>query len=216
MNKQQKYFVTGWHHSGTTVVQHAIALQLGFNIQERLPESFFGDKMGLARIRKAPSNGPRFIEEMYKIIDSKKRNIHVVLVIRDANELISSLYRRGTDKELPSTLPGGIKIEMENYAEVLKFLVDVFTKSYNNYTVIDLRSFVEDPISHLERLGFKNPINVEKTSNSKRPKDTDHEELRAWQTKQRISKDIVQPATKKYPESLQIEKYHTILKNNGH
>lgn len=216
MKPHEKYFVTGWHHSGTTILQHSIALQLGIPIDSRLREGFFRYKWVPDRVCKVPSNHPKFIDEMRKIMTDKKEDIHVVILIRDANELISSIHRRHSNKELPLVLSKYIKREIENYTKVLKFLVDVFTKSYNNYTVVELRSFAQDPISHLKRLGFKNPLLIEKTSNKERPKDMKHGDLRQWQTRQGINEDVIKPAINSYAEVLDIEKYHAILKSKSY
>lgn len=207
MNKQtsstkKKWFVTGWHHSGTTIVQHSIAEQLGMDISKRLPEKYPNSLDNTCQLYKMPSNSIGFIENLQKIMNNKK--IHIIIVVRNANDMLNSLQKRSCSMNLSE--------EANKYINFLKFLTEVFIKKYDNYTIINLDDFVNDPDKFLKNLGFETIIHNKKLCyKEKRPHDKNHNELREWQIKQEITPDIIQHTNKIYSQSIEIEKYYKIL-----
>ena len=206
-----KFFITGWNHSGTTIVQHTISKQLGINTEERLEESLPNLNDSSKFVWKYPGEmRQKTYKYLKNLLSNPKQPLHVVFVIRDSNDLISSVIKREikfkkNEQEIVSDL-------FSQYTFFLKFITEEFIKNYNNYSVVKLEDFACNPESFLEKLNLNNYEVEKKNVNiSERPKDIDHKKLRIWQSKQSIDKNIIQHSDIKYKESDEIEKYHEIL-----
>lgn len=206
-----KFFITGWNHSGTTVVQHEIAKQLGMNTEERLEESLPNLNDSSKFVWKYPGEiRQKTYKYLKKLLLSPKQPLHIVFVIREPNDLISSVIKREikfkkNEEEIVSDL-------FSQYTFFLKFITEEFIKKYNNYSVVKLEDFASNPEVFLEKINLNNCKVEKKNINmSERPKDIDHKNLRIWQSKQSVDKNIIQHSNTKYKESIEIEKYHNIL-----
>ena len=206
-----KFFITGWNHSGTTIVQHTISKQLGINTEERLEESL----PNLNDLSKCVWKYPGEIRQktykyLKKLLSNSNQSLHVVFVIRNPNDLINSVIKREIKfkknrEEIISNL-------FNQYTFFLKFITEEFIKNYDNYSVVKLEDFACNPEVFLEKLNLNNYEVEKKNVNiSERPNDIDHKNLRIWQSKQCIDKNIIQHTNIKYKESVEIEKYHNKL-----
>ena len=214
----QNFFVTGWHHSGTTILQHCIADQLNINTTNRLPESINKnfDSIKNNTVHKCPAScGPVVPEYMKKLYENKeKHNIHVVIILRDANDLLESIKKRAV---MTSS-----EAEAKAYLQFLIFVKNTFIKKYDNYTIISLSDFVLDPLKQLKRTGLIITNNDSKYLSKKetlldnRPEDNNktHNKLRQWQVNQKIDPNIVKHSQTVYPHSKEINEIHNELLNN--
>ena len=206
-----KFFITGWNHSGTTIVQHTISKQLGIDIEERLEESL-PDLNDLSKcVWKYPGElRQKTYTYLKKLLLNPKQPLHVVFVIRNPNDLINSVIKREikfkkNKEEIVCDL-------FNQYTFFLKFITEEFIKNYDNYSVVKLEDFACNPEFFLEKLNLNNyTIETKNVDISERPKDIDHKNLRIWQSKQPIDKNIIQHSDIKYKESIEIEKYHDKL-----
>ena len=213
----QNFFVTGWHHSGTSILQHCIADQLNINTTKRLPESinlnFYSIKNNT--VHKCPANQDRVVPYMKKLYENKeKHNIHVVIILRDANDLLESIKKRlGRHRA---------EAEAKAYLRFLIFVKNTFIKKYDNYTIISLSDFVLDPLKQIKRTGLIINNNDSKylakkeTLLDNRPEDNDksHDRLRQWQLNQKIDPNIVKHSQTVYPHSKEINELQNELLNN--
>ena len=150
-----KFFVTGWNHSGTTIVQHAISKQLGINTEERLEESL----PNLNDLSKCVWKYPGEIRQktykyLKKLLSNSNQSLHVVFVIRNPNDLINSVIKREIKfkknrEEIISNL-------FNQYTFFLKFITEEFIKNYDNYSVVKLEDFACNPEVFLEKLNLNN------------------------------------------------------------
>lgn len=204
-----KFFITGWNHSGTTIVQHEITRQLGIHIEERLKESFPNLNDSSKYVWKYPGErNQRTYNYLKKLLLDSKQILHVIFVIRDSNDLINSILRRTNSNNEEATIYNTSK----DYLFFLRYITDEFIKTYKNYTVIKLEEFVNNPELLLKKLNLNNfPIERKNVNISERPEDINHQDLRIWQSKQSIDKNIIQHSNIKYKESIEIEKYHNKL-----
>lgn len=206
-----KFFITGWNHSGTTIVQHTISKQLGISTEGRLKESLPNLNDSSKYVWKYPGEiKQRTYKYLKKLLLDPKQPLHVVFVIRDSNDLISSVIKREimfkkNEEEIVSNL-------FSQYTFFLKFITEEFIKNYDNYSVVKLEDFACNPNFFLEKLNLNNyAVETKNVNISERPKDIDHKNLRIWQSKQPIDKNIIQHSNIKYKESIEIEKYQNKL-----
>ena len=208
----QNFFVTGWHHSGTSILQHCIADQLNINTTKRLPESINSnfDSIKCNTVDKCPAN-QGVVPYMKKLYENKENhNIHVVIILRDANDLLESIKKRHG---------GSTEREAQDYLQFLIFVKNTFIKKYDNYTIISLSDFVLDPLKQLKRTGLiitnndSKYLDKKKTILGNRPKDKSHEKLRRWQVNQKIDPNIVKHSQTVYPHSKEINELQNELLN---
>ena len=120
-----KFFVTGWNHSGTTIIQHEIANQLGINTEKRLEESLPNLNESSKCIWKYPGETKqRAYKYLKKLLLDSKQPIHVIIVIRDPNDLISSILKRSLKSK--KTEEKKISNLFNEYIFFLKFLTEEF------------------------------------------------------------------------------------------
>jgi len=212
----QNFFVTGWHHSGTSILQHCIADQLNINTSKRLQESinFNFDSIKSNTVEKSPANNSKVVVYMKKLYKNKENhNIHVVIIVRDANDLLQSIQKRNEPRWTD------LKKEAQAYLKFLTFVKNTFIKNYDNYTIMSLSDFVLDPVNQLKRTGLiitnydSKYLDKKDTLLNNRPNDTSHGQLRQWQVNQQIDPNIVKHSETVFPHSKEINELHNELLN---
>jgi hypothetical protein len=86
--KELLLFVTGFHHSGTTLLQHMLLRELGYNTNHRYQESY-PSSCNSEEILKNPTNGLGALEYVIANI-----TVPVVWIERDAPNTIWSIMKR--------------------------------------------------------------------------------------------------------------------------
>lgn len=85
--KKLLVFVSGFHHSGTTLLQHMILRELGYNVTHRYAE-LYPQKCNAIEVQKHPSNTPAEVRKLQTF------SVPVVWIERDGPNTIWSYMKR--------------------------------------------------------------------------------------------------------------------------
>ena len=204
------FFVTGFHHSGTTIVQHSILRALGFNITRRYPErlprgcpqSFSVFKWPAVRLNKGIYNFTKSLE-----IRKRYPNVRIIYLKRDIPNVLWSIYKRDHGKKT-------IKVQhfKKMATRILKTACSIHSawrahKFDKNDFSLDLYSFTHQPIVYLKNiLGLTYGRRLDGTnissSTSDIPLSHQHDLRRAWQAKHAIYPDDIDLYKKEMPKNL--------------
>lgn len=193
--RQNVLLVTGFHHSGTSVVQHFLARQRGVyawhasSDQTRLPEQVpnpwqvlslaMTAPKGTTLLFKCPSNKVRDVQHLRQTMCSYAARGQIIVCHRDASSCAYSLSRRFPDSDLRM--------------HVLHFvLVSRAWRSVPDGCVhISLEDFSKaptalGPLIHRVLEFAPGPGHCKVQRKNSRPSDLDHEDLRRWQVAQPV------------------------------
>lgn len=191
--QQLLVFVAGFHHSGTTLVQHMALRYLGANITtrhaERWPSACNPDP-----VLKHPTNTPADVQRLRAI------RAHVVYVQRDGPNTIWSIMKR---RNMPNTTASvsavgrgmcAVHCEWRRTAPSLRSQEHIFLHSFTRLRELPLRT------TNALRQGARRRLLSDDAEEDRVAEDSaelpaglptskKHEQRRAWQAKQPIYAD---------------------------
>lgn len=193
------YFVSGFHHSGTTALQHLLIQQKGFKSGSKLISGRYDEclpKNVVGHVFKSPCcSSTSYIDAIFDALYACNVDMRVIIMKRPLHQSLFSLYKRqpGTDFDHECKM---YKYAMNNWNE--------YSKTHSGrVSYITLNALVETPHKILREIGIKEPIVANKSINVKeRPPDRKHAELREWQCQQPVNKAMVSNDFEKAPEKV--------------
>lgn len=195
------FFVTGFHHSGTTIVQHSILRALGFNITKRYPERLPRGCPQSFSVFKWPANKLNSGSyDFMKNLEIRKRypNVRIIYLKRDIPNVLWSVYKRGHGKKT---------IEVQNFKKVVPHTLEIVCSIHSAWRAhkfdkndfsLDLYSFTHQPIVYLKNiLGLTYGRRLDGI-----PLSSNHSFRREWQSKHAIYPDDIDLYKKEMPKNL--------------
>ena len=207
------WFVTGFEHSGTTILQSILSDQEGLkgvlredNSQKYIESMPFPDHSNT--VYKLPYGGGAYgtgIKEFLTalVTDIDPQIVSVAIIHRNPFQVIcSSLKRNFPPERLVTPNPQSEKKMKEfitarvNLLDEFRELSVYFTNNYKGKVFnIDLENFASNPASVLNEMGFSNPIingaDCTHNPNDGSEESLPHHQLREWQRQRKPSPNII-------------------------
>lgn len=176
-------FVTGLHHSGTTIMQHTLLRSFNVSFSSRVPEQIPQCDCCALPVYKWPLHnmhrGPYSVRSVWPKVSGTRQ---IVVMHRPVEEVLWSVFKRKLHKGDNTTEYERFRewaaIERDRYCAVEAFLRN------QNVQIVEFADFVNNPKQMVESLGL--PY-VEGGNNAQSmPESKFHEKRRQWQSQHSI------------------------------
>ena len=176
-------FVTGFHHSGTTIMQHTLLRSFNVSFSSRVPEMIPGCNCCALPVYKWPvtnmHTGPYSVETVWPKIKNKRQ---IVVMHRPAEEVLWSIFKR--DLHLDDITTNYFRFRKWAATELKQYCaVEAFFKN-QMVRIIEFADFVDNPKRVVESLGL--PYIEGGNDARSMPQSKNHAKRRQWQSQHSI------------------------------